>query len=335
MIPAIAPQTPPGLRPWHAATGLLATWFGIGLIPVAPGTWGWLAALPFAWVIRELFPAAPASPLLCFDRLYRRLLRGRRPSPKRAASATPVPSSSMRSPVNRWCCLHAPPDPFRLGHRLFAVPPVRHLEALAGALGRPSRQRRLWHHARRHCRGRLRSRRLVSPFGDRRGIRCSHLEVLNLAEERCSTPAGRVAGMSRPQKSCTGGLVAAALTAIAGSSDVVERSFVTYSNEAKSELLGVAAEHHRSSRCGQRRDRRGTGAGGDRPRPGRSRGVDHRSRRPRRRHRREAGRARHFGLARREKTARTEQRVFPGDRAAVRDAALQMALELLAAEARN
>ena len=41
-------------------------------------------------------------------------------------------------------------------------------------------------------------------------------------------------------ESCTGGMVAAALTDIAGSSDVVERGFVTYSNEAKSELLGVA-----------------------------------------------------------------------------------------------
>ncbi len=40
-------------------------------------------------------------------------------------------------------------------------------------------------------------------------------------------------------ESCTGGLVAALLTAIAGSSDVVERGFVTYTNEAKHELLGV------------------------------------------------------------------------------------------------
>lgn len=40
-------------------------------------------------------------------------------------------------------------------------------------------------------------------------------------------------------ESCTGGLVAAALTEIAGSSDVLDRSFVTYSNEAKQELLGV------------------------------------------------------------------------------------------------
>jgi nicotinamide-nucleotide amidase len=41
-------------------------------------------------------------------------------------------------------------------------------------------------------------------------------------------------------ESCTGGLVAAALTAIAGSSDVFECSFVTYSNGAKQKLLGVA-----------------------------------------------------------------------------------------------
>ncbi|MDP1963235.1 MAG: CinA family protein [Reyranella sp.] len=40
-------------------------------------------------------------------------------------------------------------------------------------------------------------------------------------------------------ESCTGGLVAATLTAIAGSSDVVERGFVTYANEAKREMLGV------------------------------------------------------------------------------------------------
>ena len=42
-------------------------------------------------------------------------------------------------------------------------------------------------------------------------------------------------------ESCTGGLIAAACTAIAGSSDWFERGFVTYSNEAKTELLGVPA----------------------------------------------------------------------------------------------
>jgi nicotinamide-nucleotide amidase len=40
-------------------------------------------------------------------------------------------------------------------------------------------------------------------------------------------------------ESCTGGLIAGLLTEIAGSSDVVERGFVTYSNEAKSDSLGV------------------------------------------------------------------------------------------------
>lgn len=40
-------------------------------------------------------------------------------------------------------------------------------------------------------------------------------------------------------ESCTGGLVAALLTEIAGSSDVLDRGFVTYSNHAKVDLLGV------------------------------------------------------------------------------------------------
>ncbi len=43
-------------------------------------------------------------------------------------------------------------------------------------------------------------------------------------------------------ESCTGGLIAAALTAISGSSAFVDRGFVTYSNEAKSEMLGVSLE---------------------------------------------------------------------------------------------
>lgn len=50
----------------------------------------------------------------------------------------------------------------------------------------------------------------------------------------------RAAGrMVATAESCTGGLVAASLTEIAGSSDVVDRGFVTYSNAAKQALLGV------------------------------------------------------------------------------------------------
>mgnify|MGYP000569079050 CR=1 FL=1 len=43
-------------------------------------------------------------------------------------------------------------------------------------------------------------------------------------------------------ESCTGGLICGALTEIAGSSAAVDRGFVTYSNEAKTDLLGVPAE---------------------------------------------------------------------------------------------
>ncbi|MBN9254600.1 MULTISPECIES: CinA family protein [unclassified Mesorhizobium] len=43
-------------------------------------------------------------------------------------------------------------------------------------------------------------------------------------------------------ESCTGGMIIAALTDIAGSSAVVDRGFITYSNEAKMDMLGVSAE---------------------------------------------------------------------------------------------
>lgn len=45
--------------------------------------------------------------------------------------------------------------------------------------------------------------------------------------------------MAATAESCTGGMVAAALTDVAGSSAVVDRGFVTYSNEAKADMLGV------------------------------------------------------------------------------------------------
>lgn len=53
---------------------------------------------------------------------------------------------------------------------------------------------------------------------------------------RCRTSGLRLA----TAESCTGGLIAACLTAIAGSSDVVEAGFITYANDAKENLLGVA-----------------------------------------------------------------------------------------------
>ena len=67
-----------------------------------------------------------------------------------------------------------------------------------------------------------------------------------MSDENITAAAVRVLDASRARglkvataESCTGGLVAGALTDIAGSSDVVDRGFVTYSNGAKQEMLGV------------------------------------------------------------------------------------------------
>jgi nicotinamide-nucleotide amidase len=136
-------------------------------------------------------------------------------------------------------------------------------------------------------------------------------------------------------ESCTGGLVAGALTAIAGSSDVVERGFVTYSNEAKSELLGVpletlaahgAVSAETASAMAQGAIARApvdlavsvigvAGPGGGTPTKPVGLIL--------------------FGMARRDGTCRTERRLFPGDRSAVRQAALDAALRLLHGEARS
>jgi nicotinamide-nucleotide amidase len=68
-------------------------------------------------------------------------------------------------------------------------------------------------------------------------------------DDEVLTAARRLLDICRARKlllataeSCTGGLIAGALTEIAGSSDVVERGFVTYSNAAKAAMLGVPQE---------------------------------------------------------------------------------------------
>lgn len=66
-------------------------------------------------------------------------------------------------------------------------------------------------------------------------------ELVDMA--RKVVEANRTAGLRvATAESCTGGLVAAALTEIPGSSEVLEASFVTYSNEAKQGLLGVSSD---------------------------------------------------------------------------------------------
>ena len=153
-------------------------------------------------------------------------------------------------------------------------------------------------------------------------------EILELAERVLDTSRGRGWRLATAE-SCTGGLVAAALTAIAGSSDVVERGFVTYSNEAKNELLGVAPEilamHGAVSAEAAAAMAAGALArapvdlavsttgiagpgGGSQEKP--------------------VGLV-YLGLAVREGAPRTERHVFPGDRTRIRRAALIRALELL------
>mgnify|MGYP001797027303 CR=1 FL=1 len=56
-----------------------------------------------------------------------------------------------------------------------------------------------------------------------------------------SAAKGRGATIATAE-SCTGGMIAAALTDVPGSSDVVDRGFVTYSNAAKEQMLGVRAQ---------------------------------------------------------------------------------------------
>ena len=142
--------------------------------------------------------------------------------------------------------------------------------------------------------------------------------------------ACRAAGvMVATAESCTGGLIAASLTAIAGSSDVVDRGFVTYSNQAKSELVGVdpalIETHGAVSEPVARAMAEGavarsradlaisvTGVAG----PG-------------------GGSADKpvglvwFGCARRGEVTTCTSRVFPGDRAEVRRATVALALDLL------
>lgn len=50
---SLSSKIPASLPVWHPAF-LISTWFGAGLLPVAPGTWGSAAALPFAWLIVAL-----------------------------------------------------------------------------------------------------------------------------------------------------------------------------------------------------------------------------------------------------------------------------------------
>jgi nicotinamide-nucleotide amidase len=130
-------------------------------------------------------------------------------------------------------------------------------------------------------------------------------------------------------ESCTGGLIAAVLTEIAGSSDVVERGFVTYSNEAKTEQVGVPADLIAKHGAVSEEVARAMAAGGlARSRadiavsvtgiagPGGATAT------------KPVGLV-HLACARRGGAVLHERHEFPGDRAAVRAASVEVALRLI------
>ena len=72
-------------------------------------------------------------------------------------------------------------------------------------------------------------------------IRLSNAAAIAALVERLAAALRRRGARMATAESCTGGLIAAACTSLAGSSEWFERGFVTYSNEAKAEMLGVPA----------------------------------------------------------------------------------------------
>ena len=134
--------------------------------------------------------------------------------------------------------------------------------------------------------GRARRHRGLRDRDDPPALECAVIDDETRALPRRVLDACRARKwMVATAESCTGGLVAGALTEIAGSSDVVDRGFVTYSNAAKKAMLGVPEATLRQHGAVSRQTARGDGERRARARRGRSRGRDHRHRRSGRRHR--------------------------------------------------
>ena len=130
-------------------------------------------------------------------------------------------------------------------------------------------------------------------------------------------------------ESCSGGLLAARITDLPGASAYFAGGVVAYSNEAKAELLGVDPALIDDPRRSLRR-----GGGGDVARGAgalrrRRRGLDHRHRRPRRRHGGEAGRLRLLRRPPRRRHGIARDPVIPGGREDIRERSALVAMHLL------
>ena len=129
-VPSMHPKRPAAATPEM----IVATWFGCGLSPKAPGTVGSLGALPFAWMILAygdwvwLAGAVVAASLIGI-----------------AASRIVLRKSGIKDPsfvvidevAGQWLALlPAGLNPYLFVAGFSGLPPVRYLETLAGRLGR-------------------------------------------------------------------------------------------------------------------------------------------------------------------------------------------------------
>ena len=241
-----SPRSPPP-RWCGRDAALIATFGYVGLMPVAAGTWGSLAALAAGYLLHRLggFPLLAARDR---RRLRARLLgdagrdlrdgrsrprayrhrRGRRPV-DRADAALARPLARRRAAARS--------SPGRAGSR----PSCSSASSTSGSPGRSG-----WADRRKGPTGVMLDDVIAGPDGRARRDRCwpalAHgwLRMIAEALARALIDAARARGWKiATAESCTGGLVSAAITDIAGSSDVFDRGFVTYSYPAKVAMLGV------------------------------------------------------------------------------------------------
>ena len=222
---------------------ILGTCGGVGYLKPAPGTWGSLVTLPATLAVHTIggFPLVAATTIAAtgvgfwaaadmtkgqedldpsefvLDEFAGQML---------ALWALSLPAwlhgLNITALWPGWIAAFRP------------VSPVRHLETRPRGLGR-SQKRPLW------CDDGRCDRRRNGGGGRRTDGRIFTWSSWPMTVDVAALlDAAKAKGLTvSTAESCTGGMIAAALTDIAGSSAVVDRGFVTYSNQAKQDMLGV------------------------------------------------------------------------------------------------